>query len=148
MEMQRYVKHSAGWWWITAACIAIAICCMVKAVQVEKYRETMELSPLLVGEEQPGDYSYIDVVDMHLLTTDGRDCMLRLSGDAACRSAEEILQAVFVRNSKVLVGRTRENSLRYDRQVPRIRQQRVHRAVLWGASFAMTAAALLILYLI
>lgn len=339
MEMQRYIKHAAGWWWITAACMVIAICCMVKAVQVERYREAMEPSPLLVGEEQAGDYSYIDVmymtdwayqvtdrsgsekvfyfagdadgyvylvrlsdaqhaefaaisgelpvpvrltgvlctvskryipdlaevdgttieeyiayygdyyidavmtpadmdngfltgaiaaftaavilllqsavfsvqfmkemkrlkreglleraeyefqrargdlhaavrlsdtfiygrhsnlarpltdvlwvywreggvVDVHLLTTDGRDCMLRLSGDAACRSAEEILQAVSVRNSKVLVGRTRENSLRYDRQVPRIRQQRVHRAVLWGVSFALAAAALLILYLI
>lgn len=339
MEMQRYVKHSAGWWWITAACMVIAICCMVKAVQVERYRETMEPSPLLVGEEQAGDYSYIDVVDMtdwvyqvtdrsggekvfyfagdadgyvylvrlsdaqyaefagisdelpapvrltgvlctvpkryipdlaeidgttveeyiayygdyyidaamtpadmdngfltgaiaafaaavilllqsaafsvqfakeikrlereglleraeyefqrargdihaavrlsdtfiygrhsdlarpltdvlwvywygggvvdvHLLTTDGRECMLRLSGGAARRSAEEILQAVSVRNSGVLVGRTRENSLRYDRQVPRIRQQRVHRAMLWGVSLAMAAAALLLLYLI
>lgn len=297
MEMQRYIKHAAGWWWITAACMVIAICCMVKAVQVERYREAMEPSPLLVGEEQAGDYSYTDVmymtdwayqvtdrsgsekvfyfagdadgyvylvrlsdaqyaefaaisgelpvpvrltgvlctvskryipdlaeadgttieeyiayygdyyidavmmpadmdngfltgaiaaftaavilllqsavfsvqfmkemkrlkreglleraeyefqrargdlhaavrlsdtfiygrhsnlarpltdvlwvywreggvVDVHLLTTDGRDCMLRLSGDAACRSAEEILQAVSVRNAKVLVGRT------------------------------------------
>ncbi len=338
MEMQRYVKHSVGWWWITAACMVIAICCIVKAVQVQRYREAMEPSPLLVGEEQPGDYSYIDVVDMtdwvyrvtdrsgsekvfyfagdadgyvylvrlsdaqyarfadisdeppapvhltgvlctvpkryipdlaevdgttveeyiayygdyyidavmtpadmdngfltgaaaaftvavilllqsavlsvqfakeikrlkreglleraeyefqrsrsdlhaavrlsdtfiygrhsdlarpltdvlwvywhegsvvdvHLLTTDGRDCMLRLSGNAARRSAEEILQAVSVRNSKVLVGRTRENSLRYDQQVPRIRQQRVKKAILWGVSLVMAAAAFVILSL-
>ena len=49
-------------------------------------------------------------VDVHLLTADGRDCMLRLSGQTARRNAEEILQAVAARNSGVLVGRTRENA--------------------------------------
>ena len=76
-------------------------------------------------------------VDVHLLTADGRDCMLRLSGQTARRNAEEIL----------LVGRTRENGLRYDRQVPRIRQQRVRRIVLWAVWLAAAAAAFAVLAL-
>lgn len=86
-------------------------------------------------------------VDVHLLTADGRDCMLRLSGQTARRNAEEILQAVAARNSGVLVGRTRENGLRYDRQVPRIRQQRVRRIVLWAVWLTAAAAAFAVLAL-
>lgn len=87
MEMQRYIKHAAGWWWITAACMVIAICCMVKAVQVERYREAMEPSPLLVGEEQAGDYSYIDVMymtDLAYQVTDrsGSEKVFYFAGDA------------------------------------------------------------------
>ena len=87
MEMQRYIKHAAGWWWITAACMVIAICCMVKAVQVQRYREAMEPSPLLVGEEQAGDYSYIDVMymtDWAYQVTDrsGSEKVFYFAGDA------------------------------------------------------------------
>ena len=336
MEMRRYIRHSNGWWWVTAVCMAIAVCCAVKTAQVQKDRAAMEPMPLVVGEEQAGDYRYINVVDMtgwvykvtdrsdrekvfyfagdaggyvylvrlgdgqyaafadvpdelpvrlagvlctvpksylpelaevdgstveeyldyygdyyidaamtpadldngfqigavsafiagvvlllqsiafsvqlrkelrqlereglleraeyefqnargdlygnvrlsdtfiygrhaalarpltdvlwvywhetaavdvHLLTADGRDCMLWLSGQAARRNAEEILQAVAMRNSGVLVGRTQENSLHYDRQVPRIRQQRVRRIVLWCVWLAAAVAAFAVLAL-
>lgn len=337
MEMRRYIRHSNGWWWLAAVCMAIAVCCAVKAAQVQKDRAAMEPMPLVVGEEQPGDYRYINVADMtgwvykvtdrsdrekvfyfvgdadgyvylvrlgdgqyaefadvtdelpvrlagvlctvpkaylpdlaevggptveeylnyygdyyidaamtpsdldngfrtgavlafavgvilllqsiacsvqfrkelrrleekglleraeyefqnargdlhgdvrlsdtfiygrhaalarpltdvlwvywqektgavdvHLLTADGRDCMLRLSGQTARRNAEEILQAVAARNSGVLMGRTRENGLRYNRQVPRIRQQRVRRIVLWAVWLAAAAAAFAVLAL-
>ena len=337
MEMRRYIRHSNGWWWLAAVCMAIAVCCAVKAAQVQKDREAMAPAPLLVGEERAGDYRHIDAVymtdwvyrvtdrsgrkkifyfagdadgyvylvrlgdgqyaafaampdelpvrlagvlctvpkaylpdlaevdgstveeyvdyygdyyidaamtpadlnngfrtgavsafavgvilllqsavfsvqfrkelrrleerglleraeyafqnargdlygnvrlsdtfiygrhaalarpltdvlwvywhektgavDVHLLTADGRDCMLRLSGQTARRNAEEILQAVAARNSGVLVGRTRENGLRYNRQVPRIRQQRVRRIVLWAVWLAAAAAAFAVLAL-
>ena len=337
MEMRRYIRHSNGWWWLAAVCMAIAVCCAVKAAQVQKDGEAMAPAPLLVGEERAGDYRHIDAVymtdwvyrvtdrsgrkkifyfagdadgyvylvrlgdgqyaafaampdelpvrlagvlctvpkaylsdlaevdgstveeyldyygdyyidaamtpadldngfrtgavsaftvgvilllqsavfsvqfrkelrrleekglleraeyefqnargdlhgdvrlsdtfiygrhaalarpltdvlwvywqektgavDVHLLTADGRDCMLRLSGQTARRNAEEILQAVAARNSGVLVGRTRENGLRYNRQVPRIRQQRVRRIVLWAVWLAAAAAAFAVLAL-
>lgn len=64
MEMRRYIRHSNGWWWLAAVCMAIAVCCAVKAAQVQKDREAMAPAPLVVGEERAGDYRHIDAVYM------------------------------------------------------------------------------------
>ena len=64
MEMRRYIRHSNGWWWLAAVCMAIAVCCAVKAAQVQKDREAMAPAPLVVGEERAGDYRYFDAVYM------------------------------------------------------------------------------------
>ena len=84
---------------------------------------------------------------VQLMTYDGRVYGLKLSRGSSRRTADAIVQAVAARNSGVLVGRTRENGLRYDRQVPRIRQQRVRRIVLWAVWLAAAAAAFAVLAL-
>ena len=81
MEMRRYIRHSNGWWWLAAVCMAIAVCCAVKAAQVQKDREAMAPAPLLV------DYRHIDAVYMtdwvyRVTDRSGRKKIFYFAGDA------------------------------------------------------------------